>query len=96
MATNHVRHGRHEPFKETRRAYDRDQRKMFEAAVSERYQTCGYDLGWGERAPDDDTYVDVMVDLMAQGGSELDAENLAGWMALSPAEKRSICLAVGP
>ena len=96
MATNHVRNGRHETFKETRREIDRDQRRLFVQAVSERYQTCGYDLGWGERAPEDDDFVDVMCDLMAQGGSELDEANLQVWLSLHRDQKREICLEAGP
>ena len=60
-------------------------------ALNDLYQGCGADLGWAERSPEDDEFVDVLSDLYAQQRGTADV-----WFTLPRAEKRRLCLKVGP
>lgn len=68
--------------------------------LSDLYQQCGPDLGWGEKIPSNTEFVEVLRDLYAQRGighhDGPSATERAVWDALSVAAKRALCLSVGP
>lgn len=72
--------------------------RRFRNAIRTTYNAVGHDMGWvgfNDEAPDDDEFVDVMCDLIDVHG-ELSKEDRAAWHALSYAERRKLCLDVGP
>jgi len=71
-------------------------------AASDIYQGHGPDLGWADNVPDDDTFYQVVADLLHtardyfRSGRELTDEDLQWFYALPEAEKRALILEVGP
>jgi hypothetical protein len=66
--------------------------------ISDLYQGCGHDI-WGDETPDDNEYVDVMFDLVAQreGDSNgLTPNEYAAWHAMPDYARRQVAMLVGP
>lgn len=72
-------------------------------AIYNCYQSIGHDLGWNDKTPSDDEFADVMIDRVEDWDTmkPRDERYLSDvqWQAfhhLSYAEKRAVCLEVGP
>ncbi len=58
------------------------------------YNDLGPDLGWVERTPDDDEFVDVLRDQI--GNDRVHEDDLAAFRAMPRDEARALILRVGP
>lgn len=67
----------------------------FKDAALSTYNAVGSDLGWVDRTPEDDEFVDVINQFIEFYGG-LSKYELAAWNALSSDERRRIILEVGP
>ena len=77
-------------------------RIRFKDALAHIYNALGYDV-WGDTTPDDDEFVDVLVDKLSSFcGPESSYDDPLSWreldrfFSLSDDEQRTLCLDVGP
>lgn len=74
-----------------------EQHYKFRDTLSDIYNQCGPDLGWVDKAPEVDEFVDVLIDLLASSGLDtLTNKEINVWRGLTIAQKRALCLEIGP